>query len=524
MRLGAFVLGLGLLLNAATASAARVNYAIVIGNNQRPSGHPELKELRYADDDAARFYELFRRAGPDVVLLATVDSDTARRFSGLASRSEPPTSASVERAIASFREKMQRDIRRGDTPVLFLTFSGHGAEDASGRYALTLLDGGITRDYLLGTLLSAIPKGVTVHFIFDACRAAGVLEARGAFGKEREGIVASLDESERELLPRVDLADFPNVGALVASSGSEDTYEWSRIQSGVFTHVVVSGLLGAADINGDRRIEYSEIEAFVASATRGIRDPRAPRLRVATPMGGSQRVLVDLDRLQDTVLLQGDPKGLGRLSVQLENGLYWLEANVNTSRVTLALPARGQAVLRAKMGETLLDTTRTRHLALEALAFQPPSLGARGGVPHPWEKGLFSFPYDRGYYQGFADSQGIDQVDFITGPSVIDKRRIYEGGTLGPTILGGVGVALLTTAVVTGYVAWSAKRDFEATSYQRSATEANDRYQTFGSVSAVTGVAGVVAGSAALAWWLFPSAEPDASGRTRWAVRATATW
>ena len=43
----------------------------------------------------------------------------------------------------------------------------------------------------------------------------------------------------------------------------------------MFTHELLSGMLGAADVNGDLVVEYTEVQAFVAAANRDIKDPRA---------------------------------------------------------------------------------------------------------------------------------------------------------------------------------------------------------------------------------------------------------
>lgn len=524
MKVWALLFAVGLTVIAGPAFAARVNYAIIIGNNLRPSGHPELRDLRFADDDAARYYELFRRAGPAAALLTSFDAETQRRFPELASITDPPTPAALERTLAGFRVQMEQDLARGDRPVLFITYSGHGAEDASGAYSLALLNGGITRAYLFDHVLSEIPPGATVHLIIDACRAATVLAARGGFDKEKEGQLAGLNQSEIQLLPQGNLSQFPNVGALVASSSNEEAYEWNRIQSGVFTHVLLSGLLGAADVNGDRRIGYSEIAAFVSAATRSVPDSRVPHLQASPPLGGAQNVLVELDSLRDTVLLQGDPRGLGRVSVQLENGLTWLEARLNTSHVTLALPARGHALLRSNSGDAVLNTKLGSSLLLSALAFQPAAVAARGQLENPREMGLFEFPYDLGYYLGYVDNQGYDRVGFFSGPTQIDKSRITEGGTLGPAVLGVTSAVLLTVAGITGYVAWDAARQHDQTSIERDASGLDDRYRTYGSVSLLTGVVGALAGTGAVVWVLTPAAFPAQHSTMRWGLKATTNW
>src|SRR5436190_1181687 len=64
------------------------------------------------------------------------------------------------------------------------------------------------------------------------------------------------------------------VGYVLSSSVSGESHEWSGFESGVFSHEVRSGLYGAADADGDGRITYSEIAAFVARANQGIENNR----------------------------------------------------------------------------------------------------------------------------------------------------------------------------------------------------------------------------------------------------------
>ena len=73
-----------LALAAATSSAAVTatsRYAVVIGHNHTPD--PERASLRYADDDAARFYELLAPTLQDGALLAAFDDESQRTFASL---------------------------------------------------------------------------------------------------------------------------------------------------------------------------------------------------------------------------------------------------------------------------------------------------------------------------------------------------------------------------------------------------------------------------------------------------------
>ena len=71
---------------------------------------------------------------------------------------------------------------------------------------------------------------------------------------------------EKQILAKNSLARFPNVGAIMATASDAESHEWDAIEQGVFTHELISALRGAADVNGDGKIEYSEASAFFNAA------------------------------------------------------------------------------------------------------------------------------------------------------------------------------------------------------------------------------------------------------------------
>ena len=87
-----------------------------------------LQPLRYADDDAVRYYQLFSRLA-ETHLLVVLDTQTQRRYPGMAAYAQPPTSTTCDDVVAELRAKMLRDLERGDRPVLYFAFSGHGARE-----------------------------------------------------------------------------------------------------------------------------------------------------------------------------------------------------------------------------------------------------------------------------------------------------------------------------------------------------------------------------------------------------------
>jgi hypothetical protein len=479
----------------APAQAARVVYAVAIGVNQPPApaaGDPALARLRYADDDAVRYFQLFERFAADARLLAVLDPTTQRRYPGLARRASAPTLANLASVTAGWARRMAADRARGDEPVLYFAFSGHGVRGPDGTFSLALLDGGITRQLLHDRILAALPAAM-VHLFVDACHAGGVVGVRGdgPFARELEGTAAPVSETEMDaLLGATSLVRFPAVGALLASSVGEEAHEWSVVESGVFTHELLSALHGAADVNRDRRIEYSEVEAFIASANRAIRDPRAlPRVVARPPALDRNALLIDLDDLAGGVRLEGDASPLGHFYIELDSGQRLLDAHLAAGLSTaLALPPGATAFVRTATLEALVR-------------------GGRAGTVR------FAAPYGRSYYEGYVDSTGASRVDFAADavlaarapePHGAGRRRLAIG------LAGAAGAALVTSAA-TGIAALAAKRDFDRTDRQRQAYAARDRFERYAAISTVSAAAALGAGLAAWLLWPNPAVtlEPD---------------
>jgi hypothetical protein len=100
-----------------------------------------------------------------------------------------------------------------------------------------------------------------VHLLIDSCNAYFMLSPRKA------GAV----RSQARVTARAALLDrYPHLGAVISTSAEALTYEWSELQSGIFSYLVRSGLRGAADADGDGAIDYRELAAFIDTATRDV--------------------------------------------------------------------------------------------------------------------------------------------------------------------------------------------------------------------------------------------------------------
>src|SRR5204862_1128969 len=127
---------------------------------------------------------------------------------------------------------------------------------------------------------------------------------RSLFASERATRSAPTTTADVDpILQATPLARHPNIGVILATTLGQESHEWSTIESGVFTHELLSALVGAADVNGDLVVEYTEVQAFVAAANRDIKDPRAIPQIIARPPAANLRVpLIALRSLAGTRL------------------------------------------------------------------------------------------------------------------------------------------------------------------------------------------------------------------------------
>lgn len=485
-------------------ATAKKTVAVVVGNNQPPAGASGdgLATLRYADDDAHRYAELFNRFADDTILLTVYDRETRGRVKD-AAVDGPPTLASLRKTLAALAE--------GEELTVYLVFSGHGAIDEAGAPFLSLLDGPLTRDVLFDEMLTKLPAE-RVHLIIDACHAAGVVGIRGdRFGKEVDGTTSEVtaDQEERWAKQRT-LARFPHVGVLASSSAGESSHEWSVIEAGVFSHEVLSGLSGAADINEDQRVEYSELQSFVASANRAVEDPRAkPSVVVRPPALDPHEPLVDLRSMRAAALLHGDLSSLGHFHVELPNGRRHIDAHVGGS-VTLALPV-GESYLRTGDVEYPLMLRAGETVQFEALASRAVQDAARGSTSASFRRQLFSEPYTYDYYRGYVDSVGAMPVATPTPVSAVPRPVPLPRVQPPPSDMGPQphrskrdrrgGIALVTvsaiagaTALGTGISAGILRSRFMDAPNEREAARYVDPHRQRATVSIVMAVASGVTG------------------------------
>ncbi|MGM0578469.1 MAG: hypothetical protein ACQEXJ_22285 [Myxococcota bacterium] len=413
---------------SADARAADRRFAVVVGHND--SGDPGLEPLSYADDDALRYGALMRAIADRVIVLAEPDEETRRLGLPGADSARPPTRHAVLGALDEIRAAMDAAREEGDRPVLYFVFSGHGSYDAEGR-GFVWLDGGrlTTRD--LYRHLFAPSDGDPVILMVDACNAALLVHSRGA-ARRRAARPSTLK-----------LEEYPNVGVVLASSSVGEVHEWGRYLAGVFSHEIRSGLLGAADLDDDRRVTFAELAAFVASANAEVLNPEI-RLKpyIRPPLTDPDLPLVDLDASSFSALVRIEGDVAERAHVVDSNLVRYADFHRTDGRgFWLGVTHPGTWLVVHGEQEHVIPTDARGEVRLAELdSRERTPLSARGARADYFERTLFRRPYEPTFARDYLSDEWVDGLTVRR----MEPRPWYENP--GGWALLGAGAAALGTA------------------------------------------------------------------------------
>jgi hypothetical protein len=311
---------------AAASAHADVLALVVTNNHSAETGRPEL---HYADDDGAKYYDLFRMLGGEdqVELLTELDRDSERLFPDARAHAHAPTKAEVQAATARLAEHARAAARAGHPTELYFVFAGHGDVD-HGRGFLELRDGRLTSEDLERILRDIGPT--RAHVILDSCNSFFVLSPRKPGGHQ----IAVTEQAAQSLSARL-----PNVGVFLSTSAEAEVFEWSELQGGIFSHAVRSGLAGAADVDHDGHVSYDELRAFVEIATSRVKNPLyRPKVFARGPGGHGDATIFDAT---SATAKRIEIAGGARVTVRDPDELAWIDLHSEPGRaVTLLLPER----------------------------------------------------------------------------------------------------------------------------------------------------------------------------------------
>jgi len=384
------------------------SFALVVANNK--SLDPSLPQLQYADDDAARFYELMASTASQVEILAVLDEESQRVFPAIARATRAPRRAELREAIERLRKGILAARQRGSKTVLYFYFAGHGDVGPDREGQIHLLDGRFSRSDLYREVISRSPADLN-HIIVDACNSYFLVNRRGGPAGR-----ASVEQAIRSFLERESLERYPNTGVVLSTASMAETHEWSRYRSGIFSHQLLSALWGGADVNGDQRIDYRELAAYLAAANLRVRDTRA-RLSVFArpPRADAAAALLSLRALRrpepgakrpalgKVAAFLTVPKQLqGHHYLEDDRGVRYLDFNKSLEQpLRLALLDRPYYYLRSATQEAMLRPEGQSELDAGSLSFAPLSTRSRGSVEESFRRDLYTVPFGRSFVAGF---------------------------------------------------------------------------------------------------------------------------
>jgi Caspase domain len=347
-------LRLAALISALFCGVAAANthrLAIVVGHN---TGTDEVP-LRYAEADAAKFARVLQEMGG-------VERENLELLLGRPMKELRQALERAQKKVAGWRATPDERV------LVFFYFSGH----SDGR-ALKLGPEGLEFAQLRA-LLSATGADVQLAIV-DTCRSGALVGVKG--GTPGPSFQIRLDDE--------DLSSKGYV-FLTSSASDELALESPDIRGSFFTHHLVSGLLGEADVSGDRRVSLAE--AYEYAYSRTVADTARTTISTQHPnysnqlSGRGELVLTELAARSASLVL---PSGFDRLLVaSLPRGQVLAEAPGTSPRPLALMP--GQYSVRALRGsgtyvaQVTVAQGETRTLRADELKPGPPAPANRKGL------------------------------------------------------------------------------------------------------------------------------------------------
>lgn len=471
-------------LAARADSPSAASFALLIGVNR--SVDAELAPLRYADDDAARFQELFRLLGAQTWLLARLDENTRRVHPQAAAEAMAPTDAELDAIVAKVASALEQAHARGVRTTLYVVYAGHG-NVRDGEGSLALEDARLNVAALRARIFDRLPAGQT-HFIADACYSSFLAAARGPGGSRRpvQGFAAS--------------AGLGDVGLLLSTTSARESHEWEGFQAGVFSHELRSGLLGAADADGDGQVSYRELAAFVERANAAIPNERyRPDVHARPPKGGE--VLVELRRGLERHL-ELDPTKGAHYVLEDARGVRLADVHSGSGQATrLIRPAVGGALYLTEVdsGREFALPSEPATVRLASLSPTSPRAASRGAA-HDAFSLTFALPFDATVVSQY---RARELPDAPAGGRAWARTSAWVSGAAGFAALAG-GVTLWVLAADT-------RAAVTATQPQSSVAAANQRIAALNTAGVALDVTAGVALTAAVVLWLWFAPESPAT-------------
>lgn len=240
-----WLLSLWVLFGCQETVAGRT-YAVVVGISDYQALSYDTGDLRYADRDARQFVRFLQsEAG------GNVPNDHIRLLTN-----KQATWANIDRALMLFR-------RAGEGDRVILYFSGHGMSDSFVPYDVVPDSQAKLLTYQAIKAAFHASKATTKLCIADACLAGGMTRQTKSHDVA-QAIAKNVGAGS-------------NVAMLLASRSMEYAVENKQLAGGAFTHYLLKGLTGGADLDHDKIVTIRELHRYISPHVRQVtRGKQAP--------------------------------------------------------------------------------------------------------------------------------------------------------------------------------------------------------------------------------------------------------
>ena len=499
--IGCLVLALGPGASVGRAAAdapekqvGRASFALIIGVST--SVDPDQERLRYADDDAAGYQDLFRALGARTYLLARFDENTRRIHTQAAAEAQYPTKENLARNVDAVAADVALARERGLETTLYVAYAGHGRIRENQGY-LALEDDRLDSEAIRG-IVDRVGSSTT-HIIIDACHADFLAYGRGPGGERRpvSGFATVVDALPED-----------RVGLFLSWSATGEAHEWEGFQAGVFSHEVRSGLYGTADANRDGQVSYKELAAFVVRANAGIVNERyRPSVLMRAPK--STEFLVNLQQAIQARLRFDGSEPSAHYYVENEVGVRVLDLHNSVGHPLSIVrpPGSGRLYLKRLSDRSEVEILPSATDVVVATLVPTPSPDRTRGAAHLAFSSLFSLPFDQ---------TAVDQLDLSSNmfPARDMAQPPGRSGTSPRTVGGIVAGTVAVAALAAGTLSWLSARSLKGGLNQNPSDQlVETTNRSIDTRNTITVTSYAIAGGAAAAalWLLWPRASEHAT-------------
>lgn len=343
-------------LAALLALPAVLSSQETLAGNKKQAYPVERFALYVAANDGGSTREPLRYALSDAERLAS----TLSEIGGVSRENSliltDPTKNDIDRAFRQFATLVESSAGRAKRTEFIFYYSGHSDENS-----LLLGSSKVTYTERKASL-DLVPTDVHVVML-DSCYSGEFVRTKGG-SRQRPFLMD-------------DASVVTGHAYLSSSSATESSQESDAIQASYFTHSLVTGLRGAADASGDRKVSLNELYHYAFNDTLSRTEksdygPQHPSFNI-TLVGSGDLVLTDISDAESVLIL---PKAAsGRFFIRTDEGALVSEmTKVGGTELALAIPAGSYAI-------TLITPTTTAQTTIriakgERLIVDPESFSA----------------------------------------------------------------------------------------------------------------------------------------------------